>query len=56
MPNQQNPDPLANIKIILGVIMALLKRFFTKTVPLIALTGALILGILYLFFKLFGLV
>jgi hypothetical protein len=58
MPNDKTediPDPLENIKEILGFIIYLLSIFFTKIFPILALGLLILLGIIYGIFKLLGL-
>ncbi|OGK62774.1 hypothetical protein A2334_00990 [Candidatus Roizmanbacteria bacterium RIFOXYB2_FULL_38_10] len=52
--NELPPNLLENIKKIFGVILSLLNQFFTKILPVLGFIFFLILGLLYLFFKIFG--
>ncbi|PIY71818.1 hypothetical protein COY87_04200 [Candidatus Roizmanbacteria bacterium CG_4_10_14_0_8_um_filter_33_9] len=52
---EEIPDPLENLKEILGFIIALLSIFFTKIFPLFALGLLFLLGVVYFIFKLLGL-
>ena len=54
--NDNLPDPLENLQKIFGVILAVLYQFFTKAVPVFGIGFIGLLLLLYLFFKLFGLV
>lgn len=50
------PDPLENLQKIFGLILAILYEFFTKVVPVVGIGLIGLFLLLYLFFKLFGLV
>lgn len=54
--NDNLPDPLENLQKLFAVILSVLYQVFTKVVPILGVSFLAILLILYLFFKLFGLV